>query len=124
MNGKPVRTAVFSRMENLKEPDPGHARITSAGLPELAKLQHLEKLNLWMTRIRGDAGGLAALEKLPRLQRLEVDETLIDDTAIDALKSLPGLNDTELWYRDITSAGVAALRAARPDLTVRCELRR
>ncbi|MFP6765183.1 MAG: hypothetical protein VB858_16255, partial [Planctomycetaceae bacterium] len=111
------------RSRNLRVLDLGNTQTTAAGISHLAQLERLESLNLWSTELSGN-GGLTALEKLPHLESLELDETQIDDTALLSLTRMPKLSYTELWHTDVTRAGVARLQKQRPRLTVRSNPRR
>ena len=113
---------IVGRMRNLKILDVGNTLVTSAGLQYLSELTELRKLNLWHTQITED-GGLAALEKLPLLESLELDETRLDDRAVVPLARMKSLRYTELWHTDLTAAGIARLKKFHPQLEVKANPR-
>lgn len=62
--------------------------------------------------------GLAGLSVLHRLRYLGLGNTGITDAGLQALAAFPGLKKVDLG-QGVTPDGVAALRRARPDITVR-----
>jgi uncharacterized membrane protein len=71
-------------------------RITDRGVGTLARLPKLASLNLY-----GNAG--------------------VTDTGVEALGRIATLRQVYLWQTGVTSAGVAKLRTARPDLAVQLD---
>jgi hypothetical protein len=110
----------------------GCAQITDAGLAHLGGLAHLSWLNLAGCNQITD-GGLARLAPLVSLQVLILDRCRqVTDRGIAHLHGLPSLRRIDLHGlpkagvlkgllggRGVTSAGVAALKAARPG----CEIK-
>jgi internalin A len=117
---------------------PNNARITDAGLSQIAKLINLEQLSLAYTQIT-DAG-LAQLERLKRLEGLSLEGTQVTDAGLVHLKGLTrltyidlsrtrvsdegllqlsGLTNLKIGYvmkTGVTDAGVEKLRRALPNL--------
>lgn len=135
--------AHIGKVATLRELELGDAQITSAGLKHLRGLQSLTFLGLGWTRDVTDAG-LPQLAALPRLETLILSGTKVTDAGLahaakfPALKelrlaALPGVTDAGLVKlgecktlrlvivnkkTGVTSAGIAAFRASRPDCEV------
>jgi hypothetical protein len=63
--------------------------------------------------------GLAHLRQLPALETLDLEYSAVTDSGLILLASLPSLRWVDLGgAAGVTSAGIAALRASRPDLEV------
>jgi hypothetical protein len=92
--------------------------VTDGGLAHLAGLTRLQVLHLSHTGVTD--GGLAHLAGLTSLAYLLLNGTAITDAGLGDLVRLPGLRHVSLESTAVTSDGVAALRAARPELVVRC----
>lgn len=82
--------------------------VDDAGLEHLARLVHLESLEINRTeKIRGP--GLAHLAKLPRLTQLDLSDGL-PDAAVAQLAPLKALKKLSLDRTGLADAGMAALR--------------
>jgi hypothetical protein len=105
--------AHVAKMPKLKEISLTDCPITDAGLSSLSGLVHLEKLNLASAfgdspRIKGD--GLASLGKLDALQVLVLDNNLVDDAGLTALKNVHGLRELYLEQTRVVGPGLANLK--------------
>jgi hypothetical protein len=85
--------------------------VGDAGLKELAGLRNLGALDLSGTGIT--PGSLAALERLPRLQRLNLADTAIADRDASALGRCRGLQSLDLFATAVTDAGLRHLKSLR-----------
>lgn len=98
--------------------------ITDAGAAALAGMPNLWELDLGNTRIT-DAG-LVDLARLPKLTRLRLDQMItgqgeelrITDAGLEHLARMEHLRDVGLVSLAVSDEGVAALKRARPGLTV------
>ncbi|MBK8976959.1 MAG: hypothetical protein IPM29_13655 [Planctomycetes bacterium] len=84
-----------------------------AGLPRLPRLV---RLDLGSTRV--DDAALRALRELPELRSLSLCGTPVTDRGLATLAELPALEHLYLWQSAATAAGVATLRARRPALHI------
>ena len=63
--------------------------------------------------------GVAHLCQLPALESLDLEWSAVTDSGLSLLASLPSLRWVDIGgAAGVTSAGIAALRASRPDLEV------
>ncbi len=90
--------------------------LSDASLPALARFPLLARLDLRATDV-GDAG-LASLAVAPALVRLNLAETEVGDASLELLLGLRPLRAVSLWGSLVTPAGLARLRAQRPELAV------
>ena len=90
--------------------------VTAAGLEHLSDCDHLEFLVLRDTNIGDDA--VASLAMLPALERLNLVGTDVGDAGALELAQAPKLRRVFVWNSAITSAGVEALQAERPELEI------
>jgi uncharacterized membrane protein len=91
--------------------------LDDAGLATLGALSQATHLRLARNRLT-DAS-LATLAALPKLAHLNLyGNTLVTDVGLDALAASASLREVFLWQTGATDAGVARLRALRPDLAV------
>ena len=68
------------------------------------------------------AGGLAALARLPKLTALNLyGNAGITDAGLEQLGRSAALRRLYVWQTGVTAAGVAKLKAARPDLAVQLD---
>lgn len=114
--------------------------INDSGMPHLAELKKLKRLNLWRTFV-GDAGveklaGLTAMEWLnldnsqisddclkhlsgmTRLSFLHLGSTLVSDAGLPALNGLTSLKDLKVTRTAVTEEGVAALKEKLPNTEI------
>jgi hypothetical protein len=90
---------------------PDGALATVAALPSLSRLR-LDNLAL-------DDRAVAVLAPLASLEVLNLyGNSAITNASIDAIAALPALERVYLWGSSIDAAGLDALAAARPDLTI------
>ena len=93
------------------------AGVTDVGLDPVATLSRLEALNLAGTLT--SAKGVEKLQALKSLARLDLHGAKrVADNVVPALTAMASLKWVDVYDTAITPAGVAALRRARPDLTV------
>ncbi len=91
--------------------------VTDIGLDPVASLARLEALNLSGTQT--SAKGVDKLQALKHLARLDLHGAKrVADNVVPVLTAMPSLKWVDLYETAITPAGLAALRQARPDLTV------
>ena len=91
--------------------------VTDRTLADLRAVRGLERLLLAYTSVTDD--GLAHLRDLRRLKRLHIRSGRITDAGIGHLRALPALELLQIPSTPgVTDAAVAALREARPGLTV------
>lgn len=82
--------------------------VTDAGMPHLAKLEQLKKLDLTMAQVTND--GLKHLLGLARLQQLDLPAfSDIDDAGIQQLASLPSLASLDVTGTLISNDGLGEL---------------
>lgn len=90
--------------------DLGGTQVTDAGLNVLLpKLVNLWKLSMDRTTITD--GALQALEKLQRLEAINVYATRVSDAGLKALEKLPRLRSVYAWQTQVTPQGAEALQA-------------
>jgi len=83
----------------------------------LGKLTGLARLRLSRNEITDR--GIAALARLPRLERLNVYANAgVTDASVDALASIASLRQLDVWQTGLTAQGIARLQQRRPDLAV------
>lgn len=91
--------------------DLGGTQVTDAGLSVLLpRLVNLWRLSLDRTAITDRA--LLPLEKLPRLETVNVYATQVTDAGLKPLEKLPRLRAVYAWQTQVTSAGAESLKAA------------
>ncbi len=91
-------------------------RITDAVLDTVAQMPNLRRLDLRGTEITGE--GLAKLATLTKLQDIVVAKTKLSPAAAKPLAAIPGLRRVYAWMSGLESDGIAALKAARPEMIV------
>lgn len=96
--------------------DLGRTRITNDALETVAKMSRLVKLDLRQTNV-SDVG-IRHLAGLSNLQSLNLFSAPVTDQAIGTIAGLAKLETVYLWQSKVTPAGIARLRALRPDLRV------
>jgi len=137
---------ILSALPSLRHLPAGETRVTDAGLVHLARMPRLEYLGLRGDKIT-DAGmePIARLEnlrglhlggtlitstgvrtltgrgRLVRLEKLWLDDTSVDDSAVELLGKLVALRELHVAGSKLTPKGVAALRAALPECEVETE---
>jgi mono/diheme cytochrome c family protein len=90
--------------------------LTNAGLAALARMPNLERLDLRETAV-GDEG-VRALAGLRKLETLGLYGTRVTDAGIPALRELPSLRKLYVGSTQVTEPGLDALRKARAELRV------
>ena len=65
-----------------------------------------------------DDAGLAKLAPLLRLETLNLDSTHVTDAGVMLLTGFPKLRQLDIYHSLLTAGGLAALRAAVPELRV------
>ena len=84
----------------------------------LGKLSGLARLRVSRNEITDR--GIAALARLPQLERLNVYANAgVTDASVDALASIASLRQLDVWETGLTAQGIARLQQRRPDLAVR-----
>jgi uncharacterized protein YjbI with pentapeptide repeats len=114
--------------------------INDLGMPHLAGLKKLKRLNLWRTYV-GDPGvenlaGLTAMEWLNldnsqisdaclkhlsgmnKLSFLHLGSTLVSDAGLPSLKGMTSLKDLKVTRTAVTEDGVAELKKSLPDTEI------
>jgi len=117
--------------------------INDSGMPHLAGLTKLKRLNLWRTYV-GDPGveslaGLTAMEWLnldnsqisdaclmhlsgmSKLSFLHLGSTLVSDAGLPALEGLTSLKDLKVTRTAVTAEGVEALNKKLPDTEIQLQ---
>ena len=92
------------------------SQITDEGLKDVAKLQHLERLDLSDTKIT-DAG-LKEVAKLQKLKSLRLNDTEISDEGLKEVAKLKKLEKLDLNFTQITDNGAAELQKALPNCRI------
>lgn len=90
----------------------GDAWVTNAGIPMIAKLRELRRLDLGWTRDVGDVS-LPVLAKLPKLEVLGLGGTKVTDAGLPALAAFPALKELSLPATAVTDQGLQALAGCR-----------
>ncbi|MEO8464781.1 MAG: c-type cytochrome domain-containing protein [Gammaproteobacteria bacterium] len=97
-----------------------NAALDDDDLTALGDLAGLSELRLSRNQITDR--GLATLVRLPKLASLNLyGNAGVTDAGIDALGRIAALRQVYLWQTGVTAAGVAKLRAARPDVAVQLD---
>jgi len=77
-------------------------------IPAIAKLEHLENLNLWHTGVTDNA--VALLASLPNLKSLNLDDNKqVTDASMDTVGKLTNLEYLHIGSTNVTDAGLAKL---------------
>jgi hypothetical protein len=108
--------------------------MTEIGLDAILTLKELRELRLGCTGVGIGAEGtrlatapnmnissrwIEKMKSLPKLERLRLQSCIrVNDDAVAALAAIPSLREIDLKGTSVTEKGIAALRAARPDLQV------
>ena len=99
--------------------------LQNAGLDDddLAALGELDAVtDLRLSRNKITNRGVGALARLPKLTSLNLYGNVgVTDAGLEALGRVATLRQVYLWQTGVTSAGVAKVRAARPDLAVQLD---
>jgi len=90
----------------------GDAWVTNAGLPQLARLKELKRLDLGWTKDVGDAG-MPILAKLTKLEHLGLGGTKVTDAGLPALAALPNLKELSLPGTAVTDKGLMGLSGCK-----------
>ena len=109
----------LAAMTSLKRLNLWRVAVTDNGIANLAGLQQLEWLNLDNTRLT-DAG-LPHLAGLHHLTFLHLGSTAITDAGLTNLESLTTLRDLKVTRTAVTAAGVAQLKTQLPETEVQLE---
>ena len=83
-----------------------------AGVSELTKLRHLERLSLARSGV--DDAGVTELARLRTLRELDLQGNPISDAALPALLQLTNLHSLDVTRTKLGDASWAALAALRP----------
>ena len=91
--------------------------VTDIGLDPVASLTKLESLNLSGAQV--SAKGIEKLQVLRQLKRLDLHGAKrVADNIVPVLTAMPALSWVDLFETAVTPEARAALRQARPGLTV------
>jgi Leucine-rich repeat (LRR) protein len=90
--------------------------ITDDGLGQLGQLKQLTKLNLKGSRISDK--GISRLAGLSSLESLEITDCSVTDAAAQDLGQLPILKELFVGGTKLTAAGIARLQSINPSLRV------
>jgi Leucine-rich repeat (LRR) protein len=93
--------------------------ISDDSLRPLEKLHRLEWLELFATPVTDDC--MESIVKLKTLKTLDLRGTKVTDQSITAISSLPHLTRLNIGNTAITPAGIDQLREALPDCTIDTE---
>jgi len=93
------------------------ARVTDAGLKEVAKLTGIKEL-LFSFEARITDTGLKDIAKLPQLEGLSLMECSITDAGLREVAKLKKLKGLNLQRTKVTTAGIAALQKALPNCKI------
>jgi hypothetical protein len=104
--------AHLAKIGTITELNLGDAWVTNAGMPQLAKIKALRRLDLGWTRDVGDAS-LPVLAKLPKLEVLGLGGTKVTDAGMAVLAAFPALQELSLPATAVTDKGLASLAACR-----------
>jgi len=96
-----------AELSSLKELDLICATIDNRGLAALQRIPNLERLNLRGTHFPRD--GLSRLANLKRLRVLNLQETFIADANVQSLGNLPNLEELDLSGTSVADQGLAKL---------------
>lgn len=97
-----------------------NAGIDDGDLGALGELGAVTELRLSRNKITDR--GVNALARFPKLRSLNLYGNIgVTDAAVEALGRIATLRQVYLWQTGVTSAGVAKLRTARPDLAVQLD---
>lgn len=97
----------------LKAPN---TKITDKGMPSMAKLKNLIKLNLNHTAV-GDMG-IKSLAQLQYIEVLNLVNTQVTDASLSEIAKMKSLKKVYLWQSKCTKAGIENLKRQRPDLYI------
>ena len=92
------------------------SQITDEGLKDVAKLKHLERLDLSDTKITDS--GLKEVAKLQKLKSLRLNDTEISDEGLKEVSKLKKLEKLDLNFTQITDNGAAELQKALPNCRI------
>src|SRR5258708_32406448 len=79
-------------------------------------MPRVERLDLRASGV--DDGALAGLAKHPQLAQLVLVRSKLSDASVSTLLALPALKRVYLWQSGITPEGIARLSSERPTLVV------
>jgi len=96
----------IGKFPNLTALDLSETTIKDAALAEIGKLEKLEDLNLWHTRVTDE--GLRSLTS-SKLKRLNLDDTNIGDGAIEHLSKIEGLEFLHIGKTAVTDEKIGEL---------------
>jgi hypothetical protein len=102
--------------EIVRRPHRPEQCVTDAGLGRLERLVRLEKLDLFGHNL-SDAS-LRVLTGMTELQELALSGHGFTDVWLDGLARLPKLSNLRLFETTVTTNGVAALKIRRPELQI------
>ncbi len=102
----------ISKIATITELNLGDAWVTNAGMPLVAKLKELRRLDLGWTKDVGDAS-LPVLAKLSKLEILGLGGTKVTDAGLPALAAFPSLKELSLPATAVTDKGLPSLAACK-----------
>lgn len=101
----------LNQMPQLKGLSVNNAKITDAFIPQISRLQNLEKLWLSGNSLRS----FQSISKLKNIKELHISSTLLEDAGLREIASLPKLSSLEIWYcKNLNRKSIAAFRRAKP----------
>ncbi len=101
-----------SKLTTITELNLGDAGVTNAGMPLIAKLKGLRRLDLGWTKDVGDAS-MPVLAKLPKLESLGLGGTKITDAGLPVLAAFPALKELALPGTAVTDKGLQSLAGCK-----------
>lgn len=101
---------------NITELNLAKTRITNRTLGVIARMPRLTRLDLHDTTI--DDAGVARLSGMKELRSLNLYGTDVSDKSIQVLATLPRLANLYLWQTKVTEDGAARLAAAMPNTKI------
>jgi len=91
-------------------------KVTSDGLAYLKQFPKLQKVYLYLTAI--DDAGIEHISKIPTLRHVDVASTRITDASFGFLDRLPKLEHLEIYSKHISPKAAKAFRQAHPQCTI------
>ncbi|MFK8102512.1 MAG: DUF2231 domain-containing protein [Saprospiraceae bacterium] len=102
--------------ENVVELNLANANFSDIFPTLLSAMPHLQKLQVQRTAI--DETALESLEKMEYLSSLNVYGTNLTDEAVEKFKVLPALKKLYCWDTKMTTTGITTLQKAKPTLDI------
>jgi hypothetical protein len=114
---KPITSNEFKKHKEIERIELQGFAVTEGSLMNLAGLESV-RLLLFQSCTITQAQELAPLSEIGTLRSLLFWNTPIDDSFIDTIATLPGLESVDFHNTKVTEAGVNRLRSARPKVKV------